>query len=955
MKIELFHDYLIRNAQENPDDMAITAVDNAYTFDQLNRAANKFANGLIKRGVKCGDCIMSAMPRDSRHFVAMFGILKAGAVMIPVDVSYPEGRIESMRQDSGAVMMVGTSEGPNDVLFEDIFEGGTEDEPPRPAIDGNAPCLVLYTSGSTGNPKGVMLKHRGFIANSLPVKENLHSYLTSQYCKTIYDITTTTFVAWYFGYALFLSNRCHFIFADLESSRGPMIIAKQMVENNVVFSGGTPSRILEYLKVPAFKEMIKICKILAVGGEPIPDGFPEAVHEVAPECHIVNGYGQTEACGVCMAGEITNVNAPLFPFHEWKFLIVDEKNEEVPVGDKGELLLGGDNLMVGYLNQPEEMEKKTIIKDGVRYFRTGDLALRMENGGTRIVGRIDHMIKLRGLRIEPGEIETVIQKFNGIKIEKAVVKVNNIHGTDHLVAYYTGDGMADEMALRRHLRYDLPAYMVPDYFMFMKEFPLNDNGKIDRKNLPEIVVDSLEIVPPANDIERSLLGICTEIAGYEEFGVTVPLEEIGFTSLTYIELATKVIDAVGVELKLSDLMAGGTTIRTLAKAISDADMLKKEKKELKDRYPLAPQQYQFMSVHEASDMYRKFTFIDKWSDALAIRKAFVNIINSFPYLYTTFRKEDDEWYQIPYTGDLIKEEDVPIIDGEPSESVMDEFLKPYDISTAKRLFDISIYKGQKVIVLLHSHHILMDHVFVEKLISYISQALRKPNFRPAEQADYFDYVSEKAVQKAPVEGKELHRVLETKTVVGSIDVPSMRKNVEKFKLQPAEYLFGLLGQAYLDVTGKDEAVIRNLFGGRNEARYFNTAGYFPYSMPITVKKDKDIFTHVKEDMVEALKNSSPKDDYSYNAIVNHDFAWPNIVFNCMDNILQTEDFELLSLQARDIVPSEESKLAAAHIAFICIVLPHGGGVVHVIFDPSTIDEEKAEAILERANEISKSL
>ena len=149
-------------------------------------------------------------------------------------------------------------------------------------------------------------------------------------------------------------------------------------------------------------------------------------------------------------------------------------------------------------------------------------------------------------------------------------------------------------------------------------------------------------------------------------------------------------------------------------------------------------------------------------------------------------------------------------------------------------------------------------------------------------------------------------------------------------------------------------MIHNVFGGRNEARYFDTAGYFPTGVPIHVRKDPDAFSHVKQDIVDSLARCAPKDDYAYNAIVNHDYAWPFVTFNCMDYISVTKDFELISLQSKNTPISEEVKEANAHIQFMCFVYPGQGVVVNLIYDPSTLTEDQAKAILDRAKEISKS-
>ena len=257
MKIELYSDFLIRNAIEKGDQEAVIAADASYTYTELNRAVNRFANGLKKRGVKAGDRVMVALPKDSKPFVAMFGIMKIGAVLIPVGMDYPEGRIKKIRDDSEAVMLVGVEGGIGDTLFEDIFNDGTEDEPERPPNDSMAPCMILYTSGSTGNPKGVMLRHHGYVVTGEPLEDNLLSWNTHLYGHTFLGVTTTTFAFFYMEYCFALANGCKYVMVDLEHSRSPMLMAEAMKEHGVDVIAGTPSRILQYLEIPVFEEAIK--------------------------------------------------------------------------------------------------------------------------------------------------------------------------------------------------------------------------------------------------------------------------------------------------------------------------------------------------------------------------------------------------------------------------------------------------------------------------------------------------------------------------------------------------------------------------------------------------------------------------------------------------------------------------------------------------------------------------
>ena len=946
------------SVERYPDREAVIFKDKVFTYSGLDEASERIAGYLSGQGIGRGNVVSILIPRCEYMPIAALGVLKTGAAYHPLDPGYPTERLTLMMEDAGCSLLIAEED-----LLEKVpdYTGPVllmKDIPSLPACeaikDHPAPedlFILLYTSGSTGVPKGVMLEHHS-LAN---------------FCRWYQDYFQLDETGRVAAYASFGFDACMMdMYTALTTGACTCIVEEEIrldlkaMEEWFNRVGITHS----FMTTQVGRQFYAIANVptlrcLSTGGEKL------AGVELRPEIttKLYNVYGPTECTIFTTAFPMEKHYARIpigKPLTNYKCYVADENMRRLPPMVPGELLIAGRGVGRGYLNKPELTEKAFAVNpfsddpEYARVYHTGDVVRLLPDGSYDFVGRNDGQVKIRGFRIELTEIEVVIREFPGIK--DVTVQAFDSEGSEgkFIAAYIVSDNEIDINALNEFIAARKPYYMVPAVTMQIESIPLNQNQKVNKKALPKPVRKAMEIVKPANDMERTLFDICAKIVGYDEFGVTVPFEEIGFTSLSYIELASKVISTVGVELKLSDLMAGGTTIRSLSELISKADMVEKSHKEHKDRYPLAPQQYALMYHSVASDMYREFVFIEKWSDALAVRKAFVNIINSFPYLYTTFRQEDGEWYQIPYDGQMLTEEDIPVYDRAPSESDIEKFCTPYEISETERLFDVCIYSGEKVIVLLHIHHVLMDHVFMEKLVSYISESLRNPAFRPSEQADYFEYALENAVEKSPVEGKEPHKVETTKTVYDVVYLNDMKPVMEKYKIQPAEYMFGLLSQAYLDVLGLDEAVIHNVFGGRNEARYFDTAGYFPIGVPIHVEKDSDAFSRVKQDIVESLAGSAPKDDYGYNALVNHNYVWPVVTYNCMDYISMTKDFELITLQSKNTPISEEVKVTNAHIHLLCFVYPEKGVLMNIIFDPSTIDEDQAKAILERAKEISKS-
>ena len=966
MDVILYSDFLIRNAAEHGSRPAVIAADASYTYEQLNRTVNRFANGLRRRGIREGDRVMAALPKNAMPIVAMLGIMKIGAVYVPVGPDYPEERVRKMQSDLKPALRIGTEAKEGRTAFGEILSESEDSEPERPRIDGSAPCMILYTSGSTGAPKGAILRHRGFIATLSPCRENLGAWALQQYGNTFLGVAWHTFSFFYIEYCMVLSTACTYIMADAEQSRNPVLMAGLMDKYGVDVVALTPSVFLQFLKVPAYAQALRQVRLVGLGGEMLPADIAETVRAHAKACRVYNLYSQTESNGTLLSKEILDRPGHSFPNRGWKLLVADEEGRETGDGETGELLMAGENMMMGYLNLPEETAKKTVVIDGVKYFRTGDYARRFSDGSYEIVGRADRMIKLRGLRIEPGEIETLIRGFPGVKIDYAAAKVCEIRRTQHLAVYYTGEGPAEEKELRAYLSHRLPGYMVPDRYCYLECFPINAGGKLDYSMLPEIRDDEHPIVPPADETEETLLSWCKSIVSFDGFGVTTPLAEAGFTSLLSTELASLVLSQMHAQLKLTDFLSGEVTVRKLAEKIRESGRNEVPPAERLDRYPLTPQQYQFVYQSPIANMYREIEFTDRWTDGAGIRAVLVRVFNSFPYLFTCFRKQEDVWYQIPHPERRLREEDIEIFGRAPSEEDEAAFFKPYDIGTAERLFDIRIFKAETVTVLLRIHHILMDHVFIEKLITYIRRSLPDPAYRIREDADYFEYTQK--IWKAEAEKPSAMPELYTNTLrkeppsvrsyaymTARFGMETLEPVVSKYRLQTGDYMFGLLCEACLEVTGLEDLAVFYVFGGRNDAEYLGSAGFFPYRIMIPFSRDERFFEHIGRDVLRAMENSAPQHDVNYRILGKNESPFPYVSFNCLELIGENEDFILYAVSGETAPVEKSARRAIPHIDICCYIEKDTMITVQINYDPDFISEEMMRAILDRAAALSEEI
>lgn len=966
MDVILYSDFLINNAKEYGDRTAVIAEDATYSYEELNRVVNRFANGLRRLGIREGDRVMSALPKNSLPIVAMLGIMKIGAVYVPVSRNYPEERVNKIRNDSGAVLFIDTETKDGRVSFGEITAGAEYSEPERPGIDGSAPCMILYTSGSTGEPKGAILKHRGFIETLSPCKENPAAYALQMYGNTFLGITSHNFAFFYIEYCMALSTACTYVMGNEEQSGNPVLMAELMNKYRADVVALTPLVLLKFLEIPEYALAIKNVRLAGLGGESLPHDIAERIRRYAPDCRVFNLYSQTESNGTLISEEIRDRPGHGFPNRGWKLFVADDEGHETRDGETGELLMAGANMMIGYLNREDQMAEKTVVINGVKYFRTGDYVRRYADGSYEVIGRADRMIKLRGLRIEPGEIENLMRDFTGVRIDDSAVKVCDVHHTQHLAVYYTGAGPADEKELRDYLSRQLPGYMVPDYFCFLDSFPLSAGGKPDYNMLPEIQDDEHHIIAPSDDIEEALLSLCKSIVSFDGFGVTTPLAEAGFTSLLYAELVSAILSRMRVKLKMTDMLSGDLTVRTLAEKIRKNDKKASAAAERLDRYPLTPQQYQFIYRSPIANLYRKIEFTDRWTDGDVIRAVMIRVFNSFPYLFTSFRKREGVWYQIPHPDKSLREEDIEIINGAPSEEDEAEFFRPYDIGSSDRLFDIRIYQAKPLTVLLRIHHILTDHLFMERLLAHIRSCLSDPACVIREGADYFEYTQKLMkvhAEKPPLMPEMYSKALrDHPSAVQSygyaaayFEMKHLEAVASEYHIQTGDYVFGLLCEAWLEVMDLDEMAMYYIFGGRNEAEFQSSAGFFPFRIMIPFRRDERFFEHIGMDVLIAIENSSPQYDVSYRILCKSEYPYPYLSYNCLEMIEENEDFLFSAVSGEDAPVEKSARKAIPHMDCNCYIAKNFSAALQISYDPEFISEEKIRDVLDRAVELSEKI
>lgn len=698
-----------KKVEERKDDIALIAEDGEFTYDELNRKANRIANALIKRGVKVEDRILFMLKRDSRLIAAVLGIVKAGGAFIPVDPEYPEERIKQVLEDSDAKFIITKEDLPNALDVDELLLEDDE-ENPNPDLTPESLCYIIYTSGSTGRPKGVMLTHGGITNYVSPHPQNLPIHALVTRVHKMISISTVSFIVFLREIFATITNGLPVVFANEEQSINPLALVELFQKTSADAFGATPTRLLQYLEIEEIQDIMPRCKVIIVGGE----GFPPQLYNILrryTNAEIYNSYGPTEITiashGKLLSSDDISAGEPLLNVTD---KIMDMDANPVPYNVVGELYVAGAGVARGYWKRDELTKERFIMYNGLRYYNTGDLAKRDNTGELYVLGRTDSQIKLRGLRIELGEIESKIADYDGINSVFVVVK--NVQDTEHLCAYFIEEEEVDIAHLRDILLNELPSYMVPSYFIKMDNFPMTPNGKADLMNFPDPEMDDYglsEIVAPETDLEKDLFDICSDILETTNFGVITDLFQLGLTSLSVLKLVTRISKKFGVTVNVTNIMRA-RNIREIANEVSSSSIVRKKHYQKQKYYPLTQSQLGVYfdcvkNPHKLMYNIPKCLHLTGDIDPDKLKDAVIETVEKHPYIKTMLVLKDGIVCQ-ERCDDL--KIDVKVYEGLVDEKIKKDFVRPFKLLN-HQLFRFAIYKNEdEVCLLCDFHHVVLD-------------------------------------------------------------------------------------------------------------------------------------------------------------------------------------------------------------------------------------------------------
>lgn len=564
-------------ADATPDAIALAFEGTAVTYAELDRRANRLGHYLRAAGVGAQTPVATLIDRSAESIVALLGILKAGGAYVALDLAAPPSRLLFMLRDASASVLLTTTALRTRVSG---FAGRTicldaEATPiassPHTRLAGSVSALdlayVSYTSGSTGDPKGVEATHR-----------NIVRLVKADYARFGADETTLQLAPLSFDASTFeiwgaLLNGGRLVVAPPRAlsaaELGAIVEARRVT--TLWLTAGLFERVVEDRI-----ESLRPLRQLLAGGDVLSPEHVRRVRETFPELRLVNGYGPTEGttftcCHTVEKTPATRRSVPIGkPIANTRVYVLDHRRRPVPVGARGELWIAGDGLARGYRNRPRLTAERFVVHRlspvlEERLYRTGDLVRWLSDGTLEFLGRIDDQTKIRGFRVEPGEIEAALARHPGVR-DCVVIAIRGADGGARLAAYVVGSGAPPE--LREFLARSLPAYMIPTAFVPIDRLPLNTAGKVDRRALPDLgaLGGSGALVEPRDDLERQIAEVWRDVLAVEQLGIRDSFFDLGGHSLLAVRMFARLEKQLGVVLPLAALFEA-PTIEGLADAI----------------------------------------------------------------------------------------------------------------------------------------------------------------------------------------------------------------------------------------------------------------------------------------------------------------------------------------------------------------------------------------------------
>ncbi len=926
--LELFREQV----KKTPSEVAIVFGGERMTYKELDESTDSLALYLAKERENGMGSVVGIMVHRSIVFpICTIAAMKAGVAYLPLDPEYPTDRLEYMCQDAGADVLIGHAD-----LFQKVsnYSGKFIDVSVIGQLDSGdyvkeeleklelSPkeddlFILLYTSGTTGKPKGVMLTNRN-IANfinfykreyRLGVGEKTLAYASFGFDANMMDMYPT----------LISGATLHIIPEEMRLDITAM--ADYVEENGITVAFMTTQLGRQFVEIKEPKTL----KAFSVGGETLTPIAP-------PRFSFYNLYGPTE-CTIASNRYLLDKlydRVPIGkPVDNTNVYVVDKYGRLAPVGVAGELCISGRQVAKGYLNRPDLTAEKFVSNpytdnpDYSRMYKSGDVVRFLPSGDIDFVGRRDFQVKIRGFRIELTEIEGRIREFEGVT-DATVIAVDNPAGGKRVVAYLVADETVSIEELNSFIEEKLPSYMVPSGTMQIDKIPLNQNGKVNRKELPEIIVQEEEIIPPSNELEEKLHQVVGAILGTSTFGITTDLMYAGLNSLSAIKAAALISEVTGKKLSTLDLMEK-KTIQKIGRFLIQSDDYEAVIYEKREVYPLTENQLgvYFACSKEPESLAYNIPLEISFSRNIDVKKlkdSIVNVIGAHSYILTNLVMKNREPMQLPR---LDRTFDIPIKEYQRKEfeKKRENFIQPFN------LFEGPLFRGEickledEVIVLFDAHHIIFDggslDIFLKDVIlSYEGEAIKEEKFTS------FDFALKEEAFKQSVEYTEAEEFFRErfydcegataiptdKDIVGTATPKILRSvvkkehliDISKTSIRPSNLFLGASAMVIGRFASTDDVRLATITNGRDGIEVQDNFGMLVKTLPIKVKTQntscKEYLESVQREMEDTLKHQG----YSYVKVSsNYNFS-AQILYAYQGGVISNYTLEGVDVKAKAI-------------------------------------------------------
>ncbi len=926
-ELKCLHQYIEDWAIKTPGKVALILNEKKLTYRELNLRADQLSNVLLKKGFKLETPVALIFESSFEMIIAMLGVLKAGGVYIPIAADYPQERINYILNDLSAPILVtqpnfqikipenfnGTVIALDEKQFVESEMNLTKE---IKAVKPNNLAYIVYTSGSTGQPKGVMIEHQS-IVNSLIWKINTYKYAEDD---KIIQMLSFAFDGAQFEIWTALIAGISLVMVENESmqdiSKIIDLIDKHKV-NHFTSIPGFYQGMLTYLGDRKLTSM----KTITLAGDKLTEKLVNEHVALQGQITLFNEYGPTETAVVATYEKVNlkgNLRAVAIgrPINNTKIYILDTNLQLVPIGVLGEIYISGAGLARGYFNRPDLSSEKFIdnpFNPAEKIYKSGDLGRYLSGGRIEFIGRTDHQLKIRGYRVEIGEIEERLLRYPGIK--EVVIDKKEENNYIKLVGYIVLD--VEEVNIndvKKCLRMSLPEYMIPDKLITLRSLPLTPNGKIDRKALPLIENDEIDqssFVEPSNEIQRTLAKIWSEVLGISKISINDNFFKIGGHSLTAIQMIARIHQELSLDCPIG-LLFEAPTITELAVALESKTKVNYHQirpRFVREYYPISHAQKRLW-VLEQFESHGAYNIPSVWIikgklDEEVLNKALQTIVDRHEILRTYFAVVDGEIVQIVEDGFIFKVDYIEKVENhdEIMQLVSKEAIKPFDL-TKPGLIRARLIKVNEVeyLFMFNMHHIISDGWSLNILMYEISRLYQAylyddDNPLPPLKIQYRDYSE---WQNELLKSKEI-KIQESywlNQLVGKLPVLNLptdfsRPPVQTFNgadmafeldqetsrllkqlaLEQNATLFMILIAAYnlllYRYTGQDDLIVGTPIAGRPHRDLEELIGFFVNTLVIRTKLSfEESFVELLQNIRKIALSGFANQDYPFDALVD---------------------------------------------------------------------------------------